>query len=255
MDESSDRRPDPPADAVGAWLADCGVEVYRIPETSAHRTPDFRVSIGSESALVEVKSRRDDEQLRRIVDDVPGETRAYSGRRTREIVEDAWRQIRDYPERVGNDFALVWFDAASRTPGGVLSPGALRAQLYGLQRIESTTSSGGVVEAECYFFHESVFHRRDELDAVFISSPTHLTACLNPLSMQYSDFRFSALIAALRASMEVEDPRQRESKGEALIADFPGDRRRLAVTAARLREQYGLGRLDLLQYKLFNHPA
>jgi len=231
------------------------LQVDVIPPSPRHKTPDLLVRSDGVRVFIEVERRVDDKQLRDLLNGPDGATLRYSGARTEQRIEHAFRQLRDYPDREASDHTLVWLVAGPREVPEILSPGAARTRLYGLQQLRGYTTGGDYYCKDCYFVHESIFFRRKDLDAVIIETSRALDYCLNPFSPRFAALRDGPFSWALDGLVSVVDPLDEEAKGKAFIADCKHDRQDIEAVIAYLRRKYHLLRPTIADYVLVSLRA
>lgn len=104
MTDESQRFDDHDRDYVKSLLEALGFQPDVIAEAS-HPTPDLSLPLSTGRALIEVKSKDDDRQLRRVVDSAPGTARAYSNSSIETKLRHGWHQIRNL--RASPSFLLI----------------------------------------------------------------------------------------------------------------------------------------------------
>ena len=83
------------------------LNVFTIPPSPYQKSPDLLIEFPGSRILVEVERKTDDHQFRNLLDGEKGAMLQYSGARTEERIKNAWRQIRDYPDRNPSDSTLI----------------------------------------------------------------------------------------------------------------------------------------------------
>ncbi len=221
-----------------------------IYEINDKKTPDLFVEGGGRRILIEVKSKEDDQQLRQLLEGPTGTQMLYNSSSLDTILRDAWRQIREFPQRHLDDLTLIWFIA--RAIGGItiLSRSAIRSLLYGTAILEGRRRDGTSYEKECYFFTESAFFKRKKLDGVILHEKQDIELCLNPYSSGSSTL--AGLLGSIFATI---DPKKLEANGKCFIADCNHDRRNRKAVLQFLKEKYLLDTVSILDFRLFNLPA
>lgn len=227
-----------------------GLDVRAIRPAREHKSPDLLVDCGGARILVEVERKTDDQQLRDLLSRESGATLQYSGGRTQERIESAWRQIRDYPHRQPSDSTLVWLIAGQRD-ATILTAKAAITRLYGLNTLEGYTEAGEYCSRPCYFFYESLFFKCKDLDAVIIQSYDVYSLCLNPYSVRFETWKTYPFLSAF----SIIDPVAEESAGAAFLTDCSADRSDMHQVLQYLRQKYRLRALRVTEYVLVNMPA
>lgn len=243
---------DTDAEMVRGILRDVlGLNVSMIAPSPEHKSPDLLIEFAGVKILTEVKRKTDDQQFRDLLDSRKGATLQYSGARTEERVKNAWRQIRDYPNRRPSDSTLIWLIAGQRD-ATILTAKAAIARLYGIETLEGYTETDYYYSKSCYFFHESLFFKYKHLDAVVVHSYDDVTLCLNPHSSRYAAWKAYPFLSAFSA---VIDPVAEESTGAALFADCDTDRSDTNQVVEYLRQKYQLRRPTIPRFVLVNMPV
>jgi hypothetical protein len=243
---------DTDAEMIQGILRDViGLNVSMITPSSEYKSPDLLIEFAGVRILTEVERKTDDRQFRDLLDGEKGATLQYSGARTEERVKNAWRQIRDFPDRRLSDSTLIWLIAGQRDVT-ILTAGAAIARLYGVETLEGHTEADEYYSKPCYFFYESLFFKYKHLDAVVVHSRDDVSLCLNPYSSRYAAWRTYPFLSAFSA---VIDPAAEESAGAAFFADCDTDRRNTGQVVGYLRQKYQLRRLEITRFGLFNMPV
>ena len=155
-----------------------GLHVSMIAPSPKYKSPDLLIEFAGVRVLTEVERKTDDQQFRNLLDGEKGGTLQYSAARTEERVKNAWRQVRDYPERNISDSTLVWLIAGQRDTA-ILTGKAAIARLYGIETLEGYTEAGDYYSKPCYFFYESLFFKYKDLDAVVVHFSEDVSLCLS----------------------------------------------------------------------------
>ena len=245
---------DTDAEMIQSILRDViGLNVSMITPSSEYKSPDpdLLIEFAGVRILTEVKRKTDDRQFRDLLEGEKGATLQYSGARTEERVKNAWRQIRDYPNRRSSDSTLIWLIAGQRD-ATILTAKAAIARLYGVETLEGYTETDDYYSKPCYFFYESLLFKYNNLDAVVVHSCDDVTFCLNPYSSRYAAWKTYPFLSAFSA---VIDPVAEESMGAALFADCDTDRRNTNQVVGYLRQKYQLHRPTITQFVLVNMPV
>ena len=248
----SQKHVDSDAETIRGILRDVlGLNVSMITPSPEYKSPDLLVEFAGVRILTEVERKTDDQQFRDLVDSKKGATLQYSGARTEERVKNAWRQIRDYPDRSPSDSTLIWLIAGQRDATTLTAKAAI-ARLYGVETLEGHTEADKYYSKPCYFFYESLFFKYKHLDAVVVHSCDDVSLCLNPHSSRYAAWRTYPFLSAFSA---VIDPVAEESAGAAFFADCDTDRRNTDQVVGYLRQKYQLRRPTITRFVLVNMPV
>lgn len=237
-------------------LRNSGLQVQPITELPTHKTPDLRVMIPEGDILVEVKSKNDDQQLRDLLELPKGSPLSYKVSSLETLLRDAWRQIRDFPDRDDTNFTLVWF--ITRKVGGitVLTGHTTMGLLYGTELLEGcTVDRKEFYQKECFFFHESIFFKYKDLYGVVLHDDQSIKLCLNPFSPRYSVFKHTMLTDVFRVKFAVVDPKEMEEVDECFIADCSDERKDINGVVRYLKSKYGLDTVTINRFVLFNCPV
>jgi hypothetical protein len=114
-----------------------------------------------------------------------------------------------------SDSTLVWLIAGQRD-ATILTAKAVIPRLYGIETLEGYTETNNYYSKPCYFFHESLFFKYKDLDAVVVHSCDDLTLCLNQYSSRYTAWKAYPFLSAFSVFI---DPVEEESAEAALFAD------------------------------------
>lgn len=241
-------------DYVKSLLEALGFQPDVIAEAS-HRTPDLSLLLSTGRALIEVKSKDDDRQLRRVVDSAPGTTHAYTNSSIETVLRHGLHQIRDFPAKSHDDFSIIWLLACKSGITALTRPAAMTL-LYGVQNIEGImANTHEFYEKECFFFGYSFFFRYNDLNAVVLQDFHYSTLCINPFSARYSVFAQTDFVRVFREQASVIDPVEKESVGECFLADCDYSRNDVNSVVQYLKDKYGLDKVRITQFFLVNHPA
>jgi hypothetical protein len=222
-----------------------GFEVSRIEPSPMEKRPDAEIRGQGERALIEIKTKWDDEneeEKRLLAFDkhevyfrqtpiLPSNTHAG-------IVRDASRQLNAMVEDVSN-FRMAWvrFDG----PAAISNRTRFRATLYGIRRLADLENGRGY---ECHDFDDSSFYRwRADLDAVALETAGELHLCQNDFSQRYTSFRASKIAGVLRGG--INDPSELDKNGMILRVGPSADRTNVATKLDYLRRHYSLPGLEL----------
>ncbi|NIA10328.1 MAG: hypothetical protein GWP10_11530 [Nitrospiraceae bacterium] len=241
---------------VLSFLRNGGFQVNPIPELSNHKTPDLSIALPERGVLVEVKSKEDDQQLRGLLKSPKGTSLSYNVSVIETVLRNGYRQLRDFPDRDDSDFTLIWFIA--RKIGGVtiLVGPAVMPILYGIESLEGKTVDGNFFgPTSCYFFYESFFFKRKDLDGIVLHDDRSVQLCLNPFSPRHNTFNSTKVAAFFREFYSVVNPRQLEAARKCFIADCKGSRQDTNGIVRYLKSKYGIGRITINRFSYVNCPV
>ena len=242
-------------DLVYQILQGMSLTVERIP-TAASKTPDFYVTDGKYSYLIEVKDRfpnaEEMKRRRKVLESgavYDTQEKLSWNRNISKVICGAVEQLSSYTDKQA-DFRIVWLIARTLHPEVQIHQ--LEATLYGSVDITDRNEwDDGADVKPCYFFtYSSFFELSDKLDGAVVSDESRGKFCLNPFSAHYQDLKQSKLCTIFSADEAIVDPTEEEAAEEAYIADWKGSRKAKQVTLARLKENYN--KPDLLDLE-FTH--
>jgi hypothetical protein len=188
-----------------------------------------------------VKSKNDDQQLRNFLQSPKGTLLSYNVSSLETCLRDAWRQIREFPERHDADFTVVWF--ITRKAGGITLSTLTDTMvlLYGIQRLDGYTVEREALDGkECFFFHESILFKYKNLDGVVLQDDQVIKLCLTPFSPRYGSFRHTRFSDLFRDQCVVVDPLEMEAANECFIADCKITKKDTQGIVRYLQGKYGL---------------
>lgn len=236
-------------------LRNGGFQVDLISESPNHKAPDLSIALPESNVLVEVKSKEDDQQLRNLLESPKGTSLSYNVSVIETVLRDGYRQLRNFPDRDDSDFTLIWF--ITRKIGGVtvlVGPAAMPI-LYGIESLEGQTVDGNSFgPTSCYFFTDSFFFKRKNLDGVVLHDDRSVELCLNPFSPRHNALNGTKVAAFFREHYSVVDPRQLEAAGKCFIADCEVSRQDTNGIVRYLKSKYGLGRVSINRFSYVNCP-
>ncbi|MBA5686693.1 hypothetical protein [Rugamonas apoptosis] len=211
-------------DLAASALSALGFDVQVIPVSGdgGKKRPDFIISSRGETAVVEAKLKLDDaaEASRReeilsngevyVSEHVLGRDETLSA-----IVGRSNRQLRASP--LDADYKILMFLAHCINAKVVADQ--MVDTLYG--RTTVIEMAKGAAAKPCYFYRNSDFYRRPELDGAIVGyvaqGRAKLRFCINPYSQKFAELRASDLLLPFGGA--VIDPIEEEAKGLAYIPD------------------------------------
>lgn len=221
-------------------LKQLGFSVEKLPESmeSGKKMPDFRVQHGLASALVEAKLKVDDPDEATVREKaldagkvyvsnhVLGRDETLSG-----IVRNGSKQLKA-DTGVEADFKVLF-----------VLVDCINARVVSEQLVDTLYGRTSVIEygkppqpKPCYFYRNSDFYRRQEIDAAIVGyvqaydGNTILKICLNPYSPRYQKLKASEFL--LPFGQAVLDPIDEEKAGRAYIPDAKTERKEQEFTRA-----------------------
>ncbi len=241
---------------VLSLLKSYGFQASSIQEKTEHKTPDLRVAMPEGDVLIEVRSKVDDQQLRDLLMSPKGTPLSYNVSAINTALRNEYRQIRDFPDRVDSNFTLIWFITRKIGSVTVLVKPAALLLLYGIESLEGETVEGNFFgPTSCYFFHESFFFKRKDLDGVVLHDDRSVELCFNPFSPRHNALNDTEIVEFFREHYSVLDPKQLEAGGKCFIADCDGSRQDTDGIIRYLKSKYGLGRIIINRFLYFNFPV
>ncbi|MBS7326069.1 MAG: hypothetical protein KIG85_05545 [Thiopseudomonas sp.] len=227
-------------DLAERTLRQLGFSVEKLPESmeSGKKMPDFLVRYGSTSALVEAKLKGDDPEEASTREHLleSGELYASEHELGRDetlsgIIRHASNQLKA-DIGVETDFKVVF-----------ILMDCINASVVSEQLIDTLYGRTNVIEVgkrpqakPCYFYRNSDFYRRQEIDAVIVGhvraheAKITLKICLNPYSRHYQKIKVSDFLQPLGGA--VLDPIAEEKAGRAYIPDAAVERKEHEFTKA-----------------------
>lgn len=206
-------------------LKKLGYQIKKIPESNKNEA-DFLVTKENctDIAIIEAKLKTDDEKVLK--------------KREKELLEN---NIFTYNAKLGNDTNI--FKISSKAKKQLLSSGKdynhnfkillfitdginpdtkyeqIMDSLYGKTRLIDVNTSK---LTDCYYYRDSIFYRRKEIDAVILVSNTKLEhpyaqLCLNTYSKEYINLKDSCFIKPFGKA--VIDPIELEKQNKIFIPD------------------------------------
>jgi hypothetical protein len=220
-----------------------------------HRTPDLSVPLCAGRVLVEVKSKEDDQQLRRVVDSPAGTAHWYNDSSIETVLRDGWHQIRDFPVKAPDEYAVIWLLVCKSRITPLVKPAAMTL-LYGIQHIEGfMAGTKALYEKDCFFFGHSLFFRHRQLDAVVVQDNAGITFCVNPFCTRYAEFIQTRFVRVFRTCSTIVDPVEMDSAGKCLLADCDSPRDDVNSTVVYLKRKYHLETVKIYRFCLVSCPV
>ncbi len=243
-------------DFVMSILKNGGFQVDTISELPEYKTPDLKVTLPKGVVLLEVKSKENDLQLRDLLESPKGALLHYNVSIIETVLRDGYRQIRDFPGRSDADFSLIWF--ITRKIGGatILVNPAAKLLLYGIESLEGRMIDGDVFDpVDCYFFNESFFFKRKELDGVVLYNTQSVELCLNPFSPRHNAFSDTKIAAFFHEHYVIVSTKELVAAGNCFIADCNNSRQDKNGTVRHIKRKYGLDQVNINRYYYVNVPV
>lgn len=223
--------------AVLSLLEHLGFKVAPVEE-GEHKTPDLVAAKDGDIFLIEVKAKRDDAsrkgQMEKAfeLDSTFEEVLPMRPRnRVSAIVRHGVRQLgAQWP---GDPLRLLWFTALGRH--AEVYARQIRATLLGSTRLIDLQETSW--QRECFFFHNSAFHRwQKELDGAVIAQSKSGQLLVNPFSPRADRLRRSSM--AVTFGRGVLDPIALAGEGDACIVEGDVDRGNEAAVQRLLQQKY-----------------
>lgn len=232
--------------AVGELLSARGFDVYKIPESSERKSPDFELKDSNGyKYIIEVKVRSDDLKAEADRSDTlqKGEvffqsTPVAFRNRIDGIASSAAKQM-DSDVKTNHILKVLWVVAIGRNIEPKIDQ--FRATLYGTTRIWSLDSDEG--HRECFYFRNSTFYsQRTSLDAAVVGDLKAAQLYLNTLSPRYEDIKHSKFAEMFGSG--IVDPLELEASNYAYIVDSPIDRKDTFSILKYLEKKYAVSKLQ-----------
>lgn len=224
-------------DAVISLLEYLDFHVARVEE-GERKTPDLLAEKEGEIFLIEIKTKQDDagrkEQMNTAfeLDSIFEEVLPMGPRnRVSAIVQHGVQQLGlQWP---GEPLRLLWFTALGQR--SEVYARQIRATLLGSTRLIDLQETAW--QRECFFFHNSAFHRwQKDLDGAVIAQNKSGQLLVNPFSPRADRLRRSPL--AVTFGRGVLDPTALAADGDACIVDGDVDRGNEAAVQSHLQQKY-----------------
>lgn len=224
-------------DTISDLLRGWGLEAEQLKERD-EPTPDLLAAYQAERYIIEIKSKRDNEELLRGEAELlaKGEVvKHFEGAGHRgpiaRVIKRAIKQIRNLPPR-DSDFRLLWLHAEGLRRK--LQMQQFHGTLYGTTDIVDLE---GPTRPCYYFYHNELYKFRGELDGVILTDGDEGKLCLNNFSPRCESLRQSFL-AGSAFKHGICDPQALERAGNALIADGSEERRDSDAVIRFLQKKY-----------------
>ncbi|MDQ7089732.1 MAG: hypothetical protein Q9M50_03695 [Methylococcales bacterium] len=206
-------------------LIKLGYVVEKIPESEKEEA-DFLVKYQGSTALLEAKLKKDDPSIvkKREASLSAGKVSVVEAKlginsNLSKIIDKANSQLLSSSDKP-HDFKIVSFIASGINEK--TKTDQFKDTIYG-----STLVSNGNNTKTCYFFRDSAFYKRNNIDAAIVgyvfNNEIILELCLNPYSLNYNSLKESVFLEPFKGA--VIDPLKLENKGLAYIPDHNIDRK------------------------------
>ena len=224
-----------------------GYVVTRIPESSDGQQADYSIENGIDQFIAEVKSRGQDVEFERSMEQFGhAESQQTTGRSNpiSKQISVATRQIAATADQEPSSLRVIVFVAAGDDPD--MQVEQFQATLYGRVYL-LREGDAGVVAVPCFYFTFSDFFRFNDVDAAVVITPAGARLYINSFAGRRDRLRQSKLHKVLSAAGAVTDPEAQEQRGDAFLADTDIDRRDETAILDYVRRKYG--RPELLTFR------
>ncbi|MDA2928195.1 hypothetical protein MYX78_13375 [Acidobacteria bacterium AH-259-G07] len=210
---------------VRNFLENQGFDVGRIQVNEKDRRADYKVRDESDTYIVEVKGRAEDEEyledlFRKGVAEkqkLLGRTNTMSG-----LIQEAADQLRSTPCEEGA-FRIAAFVASTEDADVDLEQ--FESTLYGTVNLLTEEEDGIALATPCFYFTFNEFYRLPDVDAALIFAQRGSKLYLNTFSQRVEAFRRARLYELYDQHNAVVDPGEMERRETAFVADCNLDRR------------------------------
>lgn len=231
---------------IKGFFARFGLVAEKIPESN-EESPDFLVEIGSETVLIELKTKIENDDLQEHREKAFDEDQPFSketviarSNAVSKRIRKASRQLIAQKNRHNADYCFVFLLA----DGFYLSEqiGIFETTLYGDKDIIPMGDDFDTGIKKCFYYSNSdFFNHRDIIDGAFVLGGEFGRLCINSLSHSYNSVIRSSFVQIFRPG--VLDPVELESRGKAMIMDSPIDRSDDKALNRYLCKKYGIGKV------------
>ena len=133
---------------------------------------------------------------------------------------------------------------------------AAKPVLYGIKSLEGQMIGGDAFgSTNCYFFNESFFFKRKDLNGVVLHDDQSVELCLNPYSPRHNAFSGTKVATFFREHYAMVDPRKLEAVGKCFIADCDSSQRDTNGIVRYLKSKYGLDQVTINRFYYVNFPV
>lgn len=141
-----------------------------------------------------------------------------------------------------NDFRMVWLQLSGLDRK--LQFQQAMATIYGAVQLFPIVPNP--VAKDCYYFKNSVVHRRPNIDAFIISDGESLLLATNPFSPRFHALPSTRLYGVFAERKALVNPVALEQAGAIYVADYSVPRRDTQAVLEYVQRKYGIDRfLDL----------
>ncbi len=227
---------------------DFKVERIETAVEGGEQRADYRATDGTDSFIIEVKSKEDSPGYKALLDELDergiavGSTLLTADNAISRVIRKAAKQLANTPARE-SDFRLIWFACLGHDASFVLEQAELT--VYGSREVMTFDQGSEDVSVKtCHFYGHGEFWRCRHVDAIALFGYAGWKLRLNPFSPRRDALSRTRLCSILGKA--VCDPIAREAAREDLFVDEDVDRKDEAAVQQFLCRKYGLQRVDTL---------
>lgn len=225
-----------------------GFHVDRIAEDPGDERADYRIGDSKDIYFFEVKEKTDADSVLAdylhtldagnvfLRSEPTGYKNAVSN-----VLDKADSQLSATAESI-SDFRMVWLQLSGLDRN--LQFQQALSTIYGTVQLLPIVSDP--VAKDCYYFKNSVVHRRPNIDAFIISDGESLLLATNPFSPRFHALPSTRLYGVFAEQKALVNPVALEQAGEIYVADCSVPRRDTQAVLEYVQRKYGVDRfLDL----------
>lgn len=233
---------DPYKLSVKASLEESGYSATLIEEDQREKRADLLATCDTDSLIVEVKCKYDDEelhnQLRRAGprEIVPYHADIQRNNSLASIIEEAFRQIEASRHLAKGAFGVLWFHPDPKL-GFSDSDEQIRMNLYGGRYAFVDGPDGAGWCMQCFYTTYSDFYRYTSVEAVALHTEEGVQLLPNPFSQRAHDFGGTRLYQDFQRRSAVWSPELLAAEGTALCVQGSIDLRDIEAVRAALESQ------------------
>lgn len=202
-------------------LESFGFKVEKIDERIGIKTPDFYATKDGDAFTIELKTKYMNPTIIQNMQQAFGQGEMHTSiiplnfnTTYQKVIHKAKDQLKSEPI-YEESFNIAWFHCEGSDAGTIMEifENTLYGKAYGADFKDDHNKNA----YECYYYKEiAMFYKyKDILDGAVISMDGSIKVLLNILSPKYEELKNSSLCITLKEG--VQDPYERESRGEALV--------------------------------------
>lgn len=233
---------DPYKFQVKSCLEESGYTVHLIEEDQNDNRADLLASCETDSLIVEVKCKYDDDELFKQLraakarETVPYHAEIRRKNSLSSLIEEASRQIEASKILSKDAFGVLWFHPDPKL-GFSDADQQIRMTLYGGQYAFVDAPDGSQLTMPCYYTTYSDFYRYASINAVVLHVEEGVQILPNTFSDRINDFKKSRLYEDFSHHSSVWTPELLKAEGRALCLHGAIDLKDLDAVRAALEKQ------------------